>query len=831
KQYDDLLVKFSDTDFKAATYKRGLATLEGQIVKYREHEVLFSKEIDLLKRSVGSKEYQLGLLRIVDFKIAKFDKSTKDLNEMLESQITDKSKKGVGISSLTPTTGYDKVSGRARGAAMKRRNPARVQQKKKDQEDKVFGRILSAKKMKTKINTSREVSTAVPEVNTAAPEDLVEPMSSSVQTRKDENFLPEQGFLSAINEGLVSSGSSYMSLLVFPLQEEPKKSFLKPLSDPTGRSNAEDSLFKLQKVWILMDLPKGFEDPDHPDKVYKVVKALYGLHQAPRACIQDQNIRGLQSMQVQGFQFLQRHPSLSCLCLLSHDYLELHKDGSQTTEEFSPATKPSTDYWYNFHDTASDYKNRNAKKLIQMVKIDTEHNVADLLTKGFDAGRFQYLVSKASTDIDGEVTITAIIDGQSKTITEASLRRHLKLEDHDGITSIPNSDIFAQLALIGYQPDSDKLTFSKGVFSPNGVLEDDLKKTKQTYSSAFTKLILRIKKWSLNSRLGKCKEESQDDKVVHDPKILLQKSQLEESTSGITVSTAPINISTARESPSTAGRVIYGRRSKEARKDKGKKIMTEPEPVKKSKKLLEQERQGLEEAIRLQKQVDKEEKVQIARDEDILRQLLALDEERVTTDPKTTKDIDWNDPSVQKKLQERGRNLFLEKGTKKYYKEDKKEEQDDEKEDLKGYLDIVPREEIAVDVDSLSTKYPIVDWKTYTLSENFMLDRRKVWTLMDLPQGKRAIGTKWVYMNKKDERGIVIGNKARLVTQGYTQEDGIDYDEVFALVARIEAIRLFLAYASFKDFVVYQMDVKSAFLYGKIEEEVYVYQPLGFEDL
>ncbi|GJZ18019.1 putative ribonuclease H-like domain-containing protein [Tanacetum coccineum] len=103
-------------------------------------------------------------------------------------------------------------------------------------------------------------------------------------------------------------------------------------------------------------------------------------------------------------------------------------------------------------------------------------------------------------------------------------------------------------------------------------------------------------------------------------------------------------------------------------------------------------------------------------------------------------------------------------------------------------------------------------------------------TLMDLPHGKRAIGTKWVYRNKKDERGIVIRNKARLVAQGYTQEKGIDYDEVFAPVARIKAIRLLLAYASFKDFVLYQMDVKSAFLYGKIEEKVYVCQPPGFEN-
>nr|GEZ58187.1 hypothetical protein [Tanacetum cinerariifolium] len=106
----------------------------------------------------------------------------------------------------------------------------------------------------------------------------------------------------------------------------------------------------------------------------------------------------------------------------------------------------------------------------------------------------------------------------------------------------------------------------------------------------------------------------------------------------------------------------------------------------------------------------------------------------------------------------------------------------------------------------------------------------KVWVLVDLPHGKRAIGTKWVYRNKKDERGIVIRNKVRLVTQGHTQEEGIDYEEVFAPVARIEAIRLFLAYASFMSFMVYQMDVKSAFLYETIKEEVYVCQPSGFHD-
>ncbi|GJS28643.1 putative ribonuclease H-like domain-containing protein [Tanacetum coccineum] len=107
---------------------------------------------------------------------------------------------------------------------------------------------------------------------------------------------------------------------------------------------------------------------------------------------------------------------------------------------------------------------------------------------------------------------------------------------------------------------------------------------------------------------------------------------------------------------------------------------------------------------------------------------------------------------------------------------------------------------------------------------------QKVWKLVPLLEGKIAIKTKWILKNKRDARGIVVRNKARLVPQGHRQEEGIDYDEVFAPVARIKAIRLFLAFASYMGFMVYQMDVKSAFLYGEIDEEVYVTQPKGFED-
>nr|GFB75211.1 hypothetical protein [Tanacetum cinerariifolium] len=121
-------------------------------------------------------------------------------------------------------------------------------------------------------------------------------------------------------------------------------------------------------------------------------------------------------------------------------------------------------------------------------------------------------------------------------------------------------------------------------------------------------------------------------------------------------------------------------------------------------------------------------------------------------------------------------------------------------------------------------------WVEAMQEEFLQFKIQNAWILVDCPKGVRPIGTKWVLKNKKDEKGIVVRNKARLVAQGHTQEEGIDYEEVFAPVVRIEAIRLFLAYASFMGFTVYQMDVKSAFLYRTIDEEVYVMQPLGFQD-
>ena len=108
--------------------------------------------------------------------------------------------------------------------------------------------------------------------------------------------------------------------------------------------------------------------------------------------------------------------------------------------------------------------------------------------------------------------------------------------------------------------------------------------------------------------------------------------------------------------------------------------------------------------------------------------------------------------------------------------------------------------------------------------------RNDVWELVLRPNGVNVIGTKWIFKNKSDEHGTVVRNKSRLVAQGYTQVEGIDFDETFALVARLESIRILLAIASHLNFKLYQMDVKSAFLNGMLQEEVYVEHLKGFVD-
>nr|GFC30233.1 retrovirus-related Pol polyprotein from transposon TNT 1-94 [Tanacetum cinerariifolium] len=114
--------------------------------------------------------------------------------------------------------------------------------------------------------------------------------------------------------------------------------------------------------------------------------------------------------------------------------------------------------------------------------------------------------------------------------------------------------------------------------------------------------------------------------------------------------------------------------------------------------------------------------------------------------------------------------------------------------------------------------------------ELYQFDRLEVWELVDRPLCKNVINMKWLWKNKRNEENNVIRNKSHLVAKGYAQKEGVDFEESFAPVARLEAVRLFIAYAAHKSFTVYQMDVKTTFLSGPLKEEVYVNQPDGFVD-
>jgi len=123
------------------------------------------------------------------------------------------------------------------------------------------------------------------------------------------------------------------------------------------------------------------------------------------------------------------------------------------------------------------------------------------------------------------------------------------------------------------------------------------------------------------------------------------------------------------------------------------------------------------------------------------------------------------------------------------------------------------------------------NWINAIHEELNQFTQNEVWIVVPRTKQMNVIGTKWVFKNKLDEQGVIVRNKAGLVAKGYNQEENIDFGETYAPVARLEAVRLLLAYACMNGFKLQQMDVKSAFLNGYIDEEVYVSQPLGFKDL
>ncbi|GJY08386.1 hypothetical protein Tco_0375440 [Tanacetum coccineum] len=498
------------------------------------------------------------------------------------------------------------------------------------------------------------------------------------------------------------------------------------------------------------------------------------------------------------------------------------------------------------------------------------------------ASSFEVVVpATARTSANREVELTATIDGQVKTINEASLRRHLKLEDNGGVTTLPNLEIFEQLALIGAPETSPSIiTFSpslspqhtpvstsstsqppntqptptaeeavpmpqesplhnvhslrrdEGSVSLNelmdlctslskkvGALENELQQTKKTYSTAITKLILRVKKLEQKVKTTKARRRArivllEDEEDVEDyskqgrkisvidkdPTIsLVQPEQEMEHDVGIAKETTWFQEDAEIQEKNSADTkiILQEEEPTELVEDQGggsgKGIMTELEPEKKTKKQLEQERLRHEEAIRLQEQLNEEETQRIARDAEILEQLMKIlikqTRKIVAKDGSMLHVIDWSDHSRKEGYKInyfKGKNeksmkdirpifekvwdqnqYFVsmdsednEKGSKKkaggsrrkqlarkrasekqsdQSAKRQKTEYEKEKEELKAYLDLVPREEFAMDIESLATKVDEGSKNYKILSEMLDdFDRRDVMDLHKLVEERYA---------------------------------------------------------------------------------------------
>ncbi|GJR29381.1 ribonuclease H-like domain-containing protein [Tanacetum coccineum] len=732
KQCDDLIVKLNQTEFTTTTYKRGLATIEEQLIIYRKNEVLFSEEVAVLKREVACKDYEINVLK----------------NKLLESQITDKSKKGLGYNAVLPphpliynrpkkldlsysglmnskkpefrgtsikdhsfvesslnvdketifpvdkkgkpqqydtrfvdsgcsrnmtgniaylsnfkkfNRGYVTFGGGAHGGRISgesmlwyrrlghinfkninklvKDNLVRGFPTKHFENDKTCVACLKGKQHRASC-TQGEISTGTSEeirqdcivmliwkdasyydsptqdVKNGEPkyaaddqkqdgdgpnnENVEQDKSDDVSSPKEVNVVgqhvniaspdvntdsPKDMFTMGARHTLKATHVEFFSdedepevdlgniTNSYTVRRMAKPTFIEPtsivkaLSDSSWVEAMQEELlqFKLQQVWILVDFPSGkraigtkwtrkeginyeevfapvarieatrlflayasfmgFKDHGHPEKVYKVVKALYGLHQAPKAWIT--------STKKENGILIQSGSICSKILKEIHYMIVKSMIGSLM---YLTASRSKTKHIEIRHHFIRDC---NAKRLIQMVKNHTDHNVADLLTKGFDAGRIDDLIEQfwktvaLCTIDDGVMGITATIDRKVKiivseasirrhlkledskaiplshpplttpdlfpspsplptqkslnafwhlnkmwfmgikatidrkvkiTVLEAFIRRHLKLDDSEGIPSLPTVEIFEQLALMGYVTTSDSLTSQKGHF-------------------------------------------------------------------------------------------------------------------------------------------------------------------------------------------------------------------------------------------------------------------------------------------------------------------------------------------------------------------------------
>ncbi|GJU34217.1 putative RNA-directed DNA polymerase [Tanacetum coccineum] len=1013
KQYDDLLVKLDDTGFKASTYKRGLSILEGQIIKYKESEVLFSEEIALLKRSVGHKEYLMGLLKTelekvkeekegFEFKIAKFEKSSKDLDQLLASQITDKSKKGFGYnvvpsphplilnrptpldlsysglqefkqpevneyglrdSSVMPISGCDKESDNTKeniDDSLKQQQKTDSSLVKstlkvdKDWKEKyncpkhmVPRAVLMKTGLKT-VNNARLVNT-VRSLNTARPFSTARQNVNTVRARGFNAVKPSACWVwrpikpngaslsnSQLNDkGFVDSGCSrHMSGNIAHLSD------FKDFDGGyvtfggganggriTGKGTIKTDKLDFEDVYFVKELKFNlFSVSQMCDKKnYVLFTDSECLVLSPNFKLPDENqilLKIPRQNNMYSFDMKNIVPKDGLTCLVakatSEESMLWHRrlghvnfkninklvkenlvrdlplkrfENDQTcvaclkgkqhrvsckTKAFSPITKPlfmlhmdlfgptfvsslmhkkyclvvTDDYsrfsWVFFlrtkDETSEILKNfikeieNLVDKKVKIIRSDNgtefKNNVMDEFCREKGIKR-EYSVARTPQQ-------NGVAERKNRTLIEAArtMLADSKLPTTFWAEAVSTA-CYVQNRVLVVKPHNKKLN-KLGKF--DGKSDEGFFVGYSLSSKAFRVYNIRTRKVQENLHVGFL--ENKPMLEGNGPKWLFDLDSLTQ-----TMNYVPVVAGTLSNDFAGIQGVSESSTSSQQDQDTQDCIVM---PIWKDASYFDdvspksvadaqvQDQNGSHDYCSLQNNSTADQQVNTASPEvntgsrlvstAISEVNTATSEDLIRPIPTTPHIRVHKDHTIDHVIGDVLLTIQTRRMTTSYSE--------------LGFLGAIYEGKTHQDLHTclfacfLSQEEPkrvskaLSDpaWVEAMQEELLQFKLQKVWVLVDLPKGHRAIGTKWVYRNKKDERGIVIRNKARLVAQGHTQEEGIDYDEVFAPVARIEAIRIFLAYASYMGFTVFQMDVKSAFLYGQIEEEVYVCQPPGFED-
>ncbi|GJY08882.1 putative ribonuclease H-like domain-containing protein [Tanacetum coccineum] len=661
KQYDDLLAKQLQTKFEAATYKRGLDTVEAQLVTYRKNEVLFSEEVVVLKREVGIKQYEINTLKTefeklkqekdaIDFKIEKFDKASKDLDQLLGSQITDKSKKGFGYSAVPPP--HPLIYNRPNKLDLSYSGLDEF----KEPEFKGYGP-----------ENSKKESNVVKE-------------SDNSKENSDKSLVKEQDsqVKSSFVEGCGSNTSKRVS------EGEPKK--VRENNDApiiedwvSDDEEQDESMLKPEKKTVIPTAAK-IEKP-----VKKSVRNM-----SPKAVLLKTGLTPLNIAR----SINTAHPKTAVRSAKSKTYF--------SKQAHSTAKRP-------FYKTSLTRRSLHEAKRHYYTGRYNAVNTARSYT-----GQVNVVRGKPQLDDKGFVN-----SGCSRHMT-GNIAYLSDFKQFDGgYVAFGGVHMVVKVLIL-----SALITPTKNVDNGEPKTADDAQKHVED---------------GLNNENAE-QERFADDSSSKDVNAVGQQV----NTVSPDVNTGSLKLNVVGPSVSTAS--------------PNEEDNTEEEP-----------------------------EVDLG---NITNSYI------VPTTPNTRIHKDHPIDNVIGEVQSTVQTRRMSKPTSEQgFLSDVYEQKTHDTLNTCLYAYFLSQ----IEPTSIAKALSDSSWVEVMPEELLQFKLQQVWILVDLPNRKKAIGTKWVFKNKKDERGIMIRNKARLVAQGHRQEEGIDYEEVFAPVARIEAIRLFLAYASFMD--------------------------------